>query len=180
MTDDMYLRIKHVTTITGLSRATIYNMMAVGQFPMKTALGVRAVGWLSSEIQNWMAERKLIEKRGAEAKPAQRKTANVLSPSQPIPELGDRPVDAPEIALETQAEEPDWGDNDPAPTVAERNAVSERLRLINALKRRKGVPVKTVSRATPVFREPSNFGSTDTNVDVHKSALVRGVIKGKR
>jgi len=180
VTDDMYLRIKQVTTITGLSRATIYNMMAVGEFPMKTALGVRAVGWLSSEIQNWMAERKLIEKRGVEAKPARRKIANIRSPSQPSPKPGDRPVDAPKIALGTQAEESDWGDNDPAPTVAERNAVSERLRLINALKRRKGVPVKTVSRATSVFRESSNCESTDANVDVHKSALARGMVKGKR
>jgi len=174
VTDDMYLRIKQVTTITGLSRATIYNMMAVGEFPMKTALGVRAVGWLSSEIQNWMAERKLIEKRGVEAKPARRKPASIRTPSQPSPT-----VDVPQLALGKKAEEPDWGDNDPAPTVAERNAVSERLRLINALKRRKSVPVKVVSRSTSVFRESSNSGAADTNVDVHQSALARGAIKGR-
>lgn len=69
MSDDIFLRIRQVTARTGLSRATIYNMMDKGTFPMKTALGVRAVGWLDSEIVNWMAGRKDVAKAGREVRP---------------------------------------------------------------------------------------------------------------
>lgn len=73
MTEDMYLRIRQVKVRTGLSRATIYNMMKKGSFPMKTALGVRAVGWLESEIAQWMASRKDVTKTGRELKPGKGK-----------------------------------------------------------------------------------------------------------
>lgn len=69
MTEDMYLRIRQVSARTGLSRATIYNMMQRGTFPMKTALGVRAVGWLESEITHWMVGRKAVVKTGRESSP---------------------------------------------------------------------------------------------------------------
>lgn len=72
MTEDMYLRIKQVTAKTGLSRATIYGMMDRDTFPAKTALGVRAVGWLASEIEQWMRERKVVEKIGVEAAPGRK------------------------------------------------------------------------------------------------------------
>lgn len=74
MKEDMYLRINQVTARTGLSRATIYSMMKIGSFPMKTALGVRAVGWLSSEIEHWMLARKTEAKKGSEANPGRKRT----------------------------------------------------------------------------------------------------------
>ena len=50
MTVDKYLRIKQVAELTGLSRATIYNMGKAGTFPEKTHLGKRAVAWRESVI----------------------------------------------------------------------------------------------------------------------------------
>ena len=43
--------------MTGLSRSTIYLRMEQGKFPEKINLGSRAVGWISSEIKEWIEER---------------------------------------------------------------------------------------------------------------------------
>lgn len=43
---------------TGLSRSTIYAMMAAGSFPKPIPLGLRAVGWAESEIAAWLESRK--------------------------------------------------------------------------------------------------------------------------
>ena len=51
------LRLPTVKAITGLSRSTIYLRMSEGAFPRQVNLGSRAVGWLSSEIQQWVDER---------------------------------------------------------------------------------------------------------------------------
>ncbi len=48
------LRRPDVTSITGLSRSTIYALMEKGAFPKQVKLGSRAVGWLESEIENWL------------------------------------------------------------------------------------------------------------------------------
>ncbi len=42
---------------TGLSRSSIYVFMADGTFPKPVSLGVRAVGWLDSEITAWIESR---------------------------------------------------------------------------------------------------------------------------
>lgn len=46
---------------TGLSRSTIYAMMAEGTFPRPIRLGKRAVGWRDSDIAAWLESR---EKEG--------------------------------------------------------------------------------------------------------------------
>ena len=51
------LRLPNVKAITGLSRSTIYLRMSEGAFPRQVNLGSRAVGWLASEIQQWVDER---------------------------------------------------------------------------------------------------------------------------
>jgi prophage regulatory protein len=51
------LRRKDVQSITGLSRSTIYFRIAEGSFPKPISLGSRAVGWLASEIEEWVAAR---------------------------------------------------------------------------------------------------------------------------
>jgi prophage regulatory protein len=66
---DKCLRIKQVSEITGLSRATIYNMEKIGSFPKKIVLGERAVAWRESDIRSWMDSRIAITKIGREAKP---------------------------------------------------------------------------------------------------------------
>ena len=55
--EQMILRLPKVKAITGLSRSTIYLRMSEGAFPRQVNLGSRAVGWLSSEIQQWVDER---------------------------------------------------------------------------------------------------------------------------
>ena len=49
------LRRPAVETITGLSRSTIYAMMAEGTFPKPVRLGKRAVGWPEDVIQAWLS-----------------------------------------------------------------------------------------------------------------------------
>ena len=38
-------------------RSTIYLMISRGEFPKQISLGVRAVGWLKSEIDPWVESR---------------------------------------------------------------------------------------------------------------------------
>ncbi|RBP50763.1 helix-turn-helix transcriptional regulator [Arenicella xantha] len=51
------LRLPDVREITGLSRSSIYLRIANSEFPKPISLGGRAVGWLESDIQNWLVER---------------------------------------------------------------------------------------------------------------------------
>lgn len=51
------LRRSDVEAMTGLSRASIYKRMANGSFPQAVPLDGRIVGWLESEIQQWIQER---------------------------------------------------------------------------------------------------------------------------
>jgi prophage regulatory protein len=49
------LRLKTVIALTGLSRSTIYLRIAQGSFSKPRSLGARAVGWLESDIESWIA-----------------------------------------------------------------------------------------------------------------------------
>ena len=51
------LRRKQVEARTGLARSTIYQHINAGTFPRPVRLGLRAVGWLESDVSNWIAER---------------------------------------------------------------------------------------------------------------------------
>jgi prophage regulatory protein len=51
------LRLPHVKGRTGLSRSTIYLRVAEGSFPKPVSIGIRAVGWLESEIESWLSSR---------------------------------------------------------------------------------------------------------------------------
>jgi prophage regulatory protein len=48
------LRLPIVKARTGLSRSTIYLRIAEGSFPKPVSLGGRAVGWIESEIDDWL------------------------------------------------------------------------------------------------------------------------------
>ena len=50
------LRLPNVKSRTGLSRSTIYLRVKAGTFPAPRSLGTRAVGWIESEIQQWLEE----------------------------------------------------------------------------------------------------------------------------
>ena len=51
------LRRPEVELRTGLSRSAIYALMSRKQFPAAIPLTAKAVGWLESSIDGWIAER---------------------------------------------------------------------------------------------------------------------------
>jgi len=51
------LRRNEVEAKTGFKRAHLYNLMKDGKFPKSVRLGIRAVGWDSVEIDQWIADR---------------------------------------------------------------------------------------------------------------------------
>lgn len=48
------LRLPAVKARTGLSRSTIYLRISEGCFPKPVSLGGRAVGWIETEITDWL------------------------------------------------------------------------------------------------------------------------------
>jgi len=60
----LILRLPAVKRRTGLSRSTIYLRASEGTFPKPIALGPRAVGWLDSEVTDWI-ERHIAASRAA-------------------------------------------------------------------------------------------------------------------
>jgi len=53
---DTILRLPSVRARTGLSRSTIYLRISEDRFPRPISLGGRAVGWIESEIDDWLKE----------------------------------------------------------------------------------------------------------------------------
>jgi len=62
----MHIKISNAPTIlrrhqvqqrTGLSRSTLYQYIKNGEFPASVQLGPRAVGWLESDISDWICAR---------------------------------------------------------------------------------------------------------------------------
>lgn len=55
------IRLQQVMEMTGLGRSTIYKYISEDWFPKPVPLGGRSVGWLESEVQDWVLAR--IEER---------------------------------------------------------------------------------------------------------------------
>lgn len=51
------LRLPEVKNRVGLSRSAIYLAISRAEFPRPVQLGARAVGWLESEVEDWIGER---------------------------------------------------------------------------------------------------------------------------
>ena len=51
------LRLEAVLKKTGLSRSMLYKLMKDGHFPLNTHIDIRSVGWVDSEVENWMENR---------------------------------------------------------------------------------------------------------------------------
>jgi prophage regulatory protein len=51
------LRLKQIKERTGLSRSTIYALIKAGQFKAPISLGARAVGWLESDVSEFIESR---------------------------------------------------------------------------------------------------------------------------
>ena len=60
------MRLKEVIEKTGLSRSTIYNLISQGKFPKQIDLGARSVGWVDTEIEEWLLSK--IELRDSEGR----------------------------------------------------------------------------------------------------------------
>ena len=54
------LRVKDIVEMTGISRVTIWRMERRGEFPQRMQLSDsgRSVGWMESDIKDWMQSRK--------------------------------------------------------------------------------------------------------------------------
>lgn len=61
------LRLKEVTALSGLSRSTIYELMKAKNFPQAVKLGTHSVGWVESEVRDWVNH--LIAARNEGTKP---------------------------------------------------------------------------------------------------------------
>ena len=57
MIEKRILRRPEVEKLVGLSSASIYRLMDQGAFPRPKKLGVRAVGWVTAEIDAWLESR---------------------------------------------------------------------------------------------------------------------------
>lgn len=60
------LRLRDVLDSTGLGRSTIYAYIEKGLFPKPVSLGERSVGWVESEVLDWILAR--IEQRDEQQK----------------------------------------------------------------------------------------------------------------
>jgi len=58
MSNRIYRR-PDVEKMIGLSRSTVYLMMAEGTFPKPVKLGKRAVGWHEHDVLAWIASRSI-------------------------------------------------------------------------------------------------------------------------
>lgn len=52
-------RLKELKEILGVGKSTIYCWIKEEKFPKPIYLGPRCVGWLSSDIEKWLEEKKL-------------------------------------------------------------------------------------------------------------------------
>lgn len=52
-----YIRRPEVERLTGLSRSTIYRLMAENEFPRQIKLTAKASAWAEDEITDWLASR---------------------------------------------------------------------------------------------------------------------------
>ena len=64
------LRIRGVLETVGISRSTLYALIAEGRFPKPIKIGQRSVAWVANEIDLW------ISKRITDSRPAIKASAN--------------------------------------------------------------------------------------------------------
>jgi len=57
MTDKTIWRLHTVSARTGLPRSTIYHKMSLDEFPQSINLGLRAVGWVAEDVEEWIQDR---------------------------------------------------------------------------------------------------------------------------
>ena len=60
------LRLPRVQARTGLSRSSIYMRVADRSFPQPVRLGARAIGWIESEVDQWIRDQISASRGNAE------------------------------------------------------------------------------------------------------------------
>ncbi|HBP1118513.1 TPA: AlpA family transcriptional regulator [Pseudomonas aeruginosa] len=58
------IRLKNVIDSTGLARSTIYKLIGEGLFPKPVPLVGRSVGWVESEVHEWIRSKIAQRDRG--------------------------------------------------------------------------------------------------------------------
>lgn len=61
------LRLDEAIKKTGLPRSSLYLLEARGQFPAKIKLSIRSMGYLESEIDEWIAQKAAARHSKADA-----------------------------------------------------------------------------------------------------------------
>jgi prophage regulatory protein len=58
---DRVIRLPELIELTGLSTATVYRLVAQGQFPRPIRLTKSTVGWRASEVEAWIESREYVD-----------------------------------------------------------------------------------------------------------------------
>ncbi|CNJ08168.1 helix-turn-helix transcriptional regulator [Yersinia vastinensis] len=56
MTTRRFIRLPEVMNKTGYSRAWIYRLISEGRFPSQVKIGMRAMAFIESEIDEWIVQ----------------------------------------------------------------------------------------------------------------------------
>ena len=65
---DRILRANEVVALTGLSRTTLWRLERGGDFPTRRRLSSFAVGWVLSEVTEWLESRQTITPKEVQTK----------------------------------------------------------------------------------------------------------------
>lgn len=71
-TTDRIIRLPELTEMIGLARSTIYDKLNIkskrydSDFPQAIKLGLSAVGWRQSDVNQWIENRSKISAKGCE------------------------------------------------------------------------------------------------------------------
>ncbi|EQM95308.1 helix-turn-helix transcriptional regulator [Oxalobacter paraformigenes] len=57
MTSFQILRLTQVKALTGLSKTSLYQLIKQGKFKKPIRLGARSVGWLQTDVEEFITER---------------------------------------------------------------------------------------------------------------------------
>ena len=58
------IRFPKVQSKTGYSKAWIYRLMSQGKFPASVKIGIRAIAFIESEVDDWVAQRIAASRKG--------------------------------------------------------------------------------------------------------------------
>lgn len=61
------IKLPEVMNRAGIRRSTVYKLIAKDQFPKPVSQGERSVGWVESEVDQWIMQR--IADRDAQSRP---------------------------------------------------------------------------------------------------------------